>query len=62
MTNTFENSTQLTTEPFGTHYGVKHHSQTIIIIKNVISNLRYRSASGCEQFRKQNWVHESDVS
>lgn len=62
MTNTFENSNQLTTEPFGTHYGVKQHLQIIIITKNFVSNLRYRSASGCEQFGKQNWVHESDVS
>ena len=61
MRNTFENSNQLTTECFGTHYGVKHHLQTIIVTKKFINNLQYQSASRCEQFGKQNRAERINV-
>lgn len=56
MPNPCENSKQFTIDPFGPHYGLKHHLEIIIITKHFINNLRYQSALGCEQFGKQNQV------
>lgn len=53
MPNMFENSNQPTPQPFSTHYGVKHHLQTIIITKNFINNLQYWSTSGCEHLENK---------
>lgn len=53
MPNPCENSKQVTIDPYGPHYGMKHHLE-IIITKNFINNLRYQSALGYEQFGNQN--------